>query len=59
MEWLPAASAEVAQMALPPESAAAVHRAVAPSSKVTLPVGAKVHLAVEGRDAFLLWGHRH
>jgi muramoyltetrapeptide carboxypeptidase len=24
-----------------------------------LPVGAKVHLAVEGRDAFVLWGHRH
>jgi len=28
-------------------------------TKVVLPVGAKVHLAVEGRDAFLLWGHRH
>jgi muramoyltetrapeptide carboxypeptidase len=28
-------------------------------TKVTLPVGAKVHLAVERRDAFLLWGHRH
>ena len=28
-------------------------------TKVALPVGAKVHLAVEGRDAFLLWGHRH
>jgi muramoyltetrapeptide carboxypeptidase len=28
-------------------------------TKVTLPVGAKVHLAVEGRDAFVLWGHRH
>jgi muramoyltetrapeptide carboxypeptidase len=28
-------------------------------TKVTLPVGAKVHLAVDGRDAFLLWGHRH
>ena len=28
-------------------------------TKVCLPVGAKVHLAVEGRDAFLLWGHRH
>lgn len=28
-------------------------------TKVLLPVGAKVHLAVEGRDAFLLWGHRH
>jgi muramoyltetrapeptide carboxypeptidase len=29
------------------------------ATKVTLPVGAKVHLAIEGRDAFLLWGHRH
>jgi muramoyltetrapeptide carboxypeptidase len=28
-------------------------------TKVLLPVGAKVHLAVEGRDAFVLWGHRH
>lgn len=28
-------------------------------TKVALPVGAPVHLAVEGRDAFLLWGHRH
>jgi muramoyltetrapeptide carboxypeptidase len=28
-------------------------------TKVCLPVGAKVTLAVEGRDAFLLWGHRH
>ena len=28
-------------------------------TKVLLPVGAPVHLAVEGRDAFLLWGHRH
>ena len=28
-------------------------------TKVMLPVGAKVHLAVEGRDAFVLWGHRH
>lgn len=28
-------------------------------TKVVLPVGAKVDLAVEGRDAFLLWGHRH
>jgi len=26
-------------------------------TKVVLPVGAKVTLAVEGRDAFLLWGH--
>jgi len=24
-----------------------------------LPVGAEVTLAVEGRDAFLLWGHTH
>ena len=29
------------------------------ATKVALPVGAKLHLAVEGRDAFLLWGHRH
>jgi len=29
------------------------------ATKVVLPVGAKVHLAVEGRDAFVLWGHRH
>ena len=29
------------------------------ATKVTLPVGAPVHLAVEGRDAFVLWGHRH
>ena len=28
-------------------------------TKVLLPVGAKVTLAVEGRDAFLLWGHSH
>jgi muramoyltetrapeptide carboxypeptidase len=28
-------------------------------TKVCLPVGAQVTLAVEGRDAFLLWGHRH
>lgn len=28
-------------------------------TKVCLPVGAKVRLAVEGRDAFVLWGHRH
>jgi muramoyltetrapeptide carboxypeptidase len=28
-------------------------------TKVALPVGAKVHLAVGGRDAFVLWGHRH
>jgi muramoyltetrapeptide carboxypeptidase len=29
------------------------------ATKVALPVGAKVHLAVESRDAFVLWGHRH
>jgi len=28
-------------------------------TKVLLPVGAEVTLAVDGRDAFLLWGHRH
>ena len=28
-------------------------------TKVCLPVGAPVTLAVEDRDAFLLWGHRH
>ncbi|WP_372827130.1 LD-carboxypeptidase [Polaromonas sp.] len=28
-------------------------------TKVVLPVGQKVTLAVEGRDAFLLWGHSH
>jgi muramoyltetrapeptide carboxypeptidase len=28
-------------------------------TKVALPVGAKVHLAVQDRDAFVLWGHRH
>jgi muramoyltetrapeptide carboxypeptidase len=28
-------------------------------TKVALPVGADVHLAAEGRDAFVLWGHRH
>ncbi|MGZ5271922.1 MAG: LD-carboxypeptidase [Ramlibacter sp.] len=28
-------------------------------TKVMLPVGAPVHLAVEGRDAFVVWGHRH
>lgn len=27
-------------------------------TKVLLPVGARVHLNVEARDAFLLWGHR-
>ena len=29
------------------------------ATKVALPVGAPVHLAVEGRDAFVLWGHHH
>ena len=29
------------------------------ATKVVLPVGAKITLAVEGRDAFLLWGHQH
>jgi muramoyltetrapeptide carboxypeptidase len=29
------------------------------ATKVCLPVGAKVHLAAEGRDAFVLWGHQH
>jgi muramoyltetrapeptide carboxypeptidase len=28
-------------------------------TKVTLPVGEKVHLAIEGREAFLLWSHGH
>lgn len=28
-------------------------------TKVVLPVGLPLHLAVEGRDAFLLWGHQH
>ena len=28
------------------------------ATKVVLPVGAKTTLAVEGRDAFLLWGHQ-
>ena len=28
-------------------------------TKVLLPVGLKVSLNVEGRDAFLLWGHQH
>ena len=28
-------------------------------TKVMLPVGRKVALAVEGRDAFVLWGHQH
>jgi muramoyltetrapeptide carboxypeptidase len=29
------------------------------ATKVLLPVGAKVTLAVEDRDAFVLWGHQH
>ncbi|MES2945512.1 MAG: LD-carboxypeptidase [Pseudomonadota bacterium] len=29
------------------------------ATKVMLPIAAKVTLAVEGRDAFLLWGHQH
>lgn len=28
-------------------------------TKIALPVGSKVNLEVEGRDAFLLWGHSH
>ncbi len=28
-------------------------------TKVALPVGAKVNVEVEGRDAFVLWGHQH
>ena len=28
-------------------------------TKVMLPIGLKTTLAVEGRDAFLLWGHLH
>ena len=29
------------------------------ATKVLLPVGAKISLVVEARDAFLLWGHQH
>jgi muramoyltetrapeptide carboxypeptidase len=29
------------------------------ATKVMLPVGLKTTLAVEGRDAFVLWGHLH
>ena len=29
------------------------------ATKVLLPVGAKVTLAVEGRDALIVWGHQH
>ena len=28
-------------------------------TKLVLPVGAKVEMAAEGRDAILVWGHRH
>jgi muramoyltetrapeptide carboxypeptidase len=28
-------------------------------TKVLLPVGAHVEMAVDGRDAFVVWGHRH
>lgn len=28
-------------------------------TKIALPVGAKVHLVAEDRDALLVWGHRH
>ena len=28
-------------------------------TKVLLPVGAKVELAVDGRDVFMVWGHHH
>lgn len=28
-------------------------------TKILLPVGAKVELAWEGRDVFMVWGHRH
>ena len=28
-------------------------------TKVALPVGAKVEFAAEGREAFIVWGHRH
>ncbi|MGJ7521173.1 LD-carboxypeptidase [Variovorax sp. LT1P1] len=28
-------------------------------TKVLLPVGAKVEMALDGRDVFLVWGHRH
>jgi muramoyltetrapeptide carboxypeptidase len=29
------------------------------ATKVLLPVGARVSLAIDGRDAFVLWGHQH
>lgn len=28
-------------------------------TKVLLPVGAKVEMAADGRDVFMMWGHRH
>jgi len=28
-------------------------------TKVLLPVGAKVSMAAQGRDVFLVWGHLH
>ncbi|MCU4119926.1 LD-carboxypeptidase [Variovorax sp. N23] len=28
-------------------------------TKVLLPVGAKVEMALDGRDVFMVWGHRH
>lgn len=28
-------------------------------TKVLLPVGAKIEMAVEGREIFMVWGHRH
>ena len=28
-------------------------------TKVLLPVGAEVELAADGRDVFMVWGHRH
>jgi muramoyltetrapeptide carboxypeptidase len=28
-------------------------------TKVMLPVGSKVQMAADGRDVFLVWGHRH
>ena len=28
-------------------------------TKVLLPMGAKIELAADGRDVFIVWGHRH
>jgi muramoyltetrapeptide carboxypeptidase len=28
-------------------------------TKVLLPVGAQVEVAADGRDVFMVWGHRH